>query len=80
VVDASLTKHLVVHYNGAFHSDFKLGTAERARQRADGARVVVVTAVPVPDLDRLDPSGNERKRADYLLYVLAPVKADSARR
>jgi uncharacterized iron-regulated protein len=72
--------HLVVHYNGAFHSDFKLGTAARARQRASGARVVVVTALPVPDLDHLDPSKEERKRADYLLYVLAPVKADSAGR
>jgi uncharacterized iron-regulated protein len=71
---------LVVHYNGAFHSDFGLGTAERARRRAEGARVLVVTAVPVSDLDRLDPSKEDRKRADYLLYVLAPVKADSARR
>jgi uncharacterized iron-regulated protein len=80
VAQAWAPGRLVVHYNGAFHSDFRLGTAERARQRADGARVIVVTAVPVPDLDRLDPSGSERKRADYLLYVLAPVKADSARR
>jgi hypothetical protein len=70
----------VVHYNGAFHSDFRLGTAERARQRAAGAEVVVVTALPVRDLDRLDPSREERKRADYLLFVLAPVKADSASR
>ena len=71
---------LVIHYNGAFHSDFKLGTAERARERASGAEVIVVTALPVTDLDRLDPSKGERKRADYLLYVLAPVKADSASR
>ncbi len=71
---------LVVHYNGAFHSDFRLGTAQRARQRAAGAKVVVVTALPVPDLDRLDPSREKRKRADFLLYVLAPVKADSASR
>jgi uncharacterized iron-regulated protein len=71
---------LVIHYNGAFHSDFKLGTAERARGRASGAEIVVVTALPVADLDRLDPPKEERKRADYLLYVLAPVKADSASR
>lgn len=71
---------LVIHYNGAFHSDFKLGTAERARERASRAEVVVITALPVTDLDRLDPSKAERKRADYLLYVLAPVKADSAGR
>ena len=71
---------LVVHYNGAFHSDFRLGTVDRARQRADGAKVLVVTAVPVAELDQLEPSKEERKRADYLVYVLAPVKADSAGR
>ena len=71
---------LVIHYNGAFHSDFRLGTVDRARQRAENADVLVVTALPVADLDRLEPSKEERKRADYLLYVLAPVKADSAGR
>ena len=71
---------LVVHYNGAFHSDFRLGTVDRARQRAAHAEVLVVTAVPVADLDRLEPSKEERKRADYLVYVLAPAKADSAGR
>jgi uncharacterized iron-regulated protein len=71
---------LVVHYNGAFHSDFRLGTAERARRRAPQAKLLVVTAMPVKDLDRLKPSKEDRKRADYLLYVLAPVKPDSAGR
>ena len=40
----------------------------------------MVTALPVAELDRLDPGKQERKRATYLLYVLAPAKADSARR
>lgn len=71
---------LVVHYNGAFHSDFHLGTAARALGRAGGAQLVVVAAMPVKDLDALKPSKADRKRADYLLYVLAPVKADSAAR
>jgi uncharacterized iron-regulated protein len=71
---------LVVHYNGSFHSDFRLGTAERARRRAPPAQLLVVTALPVKELDRLRPSQQDRKRADYLLYVLAPVKSDSAGR
>ncbi len=71
---------LVVHYNGSFHSDFRLGTAERARKRAGGAVMLVVTALPVSNLDDLAPSKDDRKRADYLLYVLAPAKADSASR
>ena len=71
---------LVVHYNGSFHTDFREGTAARAARRSQGARVVVVTAVPIGDLDRVKPSKEDRKRADYLLYVLGPVKADSAGR
>ena len=69
---------LVVHFNGAFHSDYRLGTAARALERVGHATMLVVTAVPVPSLDDLAPSKDDRKRADYLLYVLAPVKADSA--
>ncbi|HEU5218902.1 MAG TPA: ChaN family lipoprotein, partial [Gemmatimonadales bacterium] len=72
--------HLVIHYNGAFHSDFRLGTAQRALQRAGGATMLVVTAVPVQSLDDLAPTKQERKRADYLLYVLAPARPDSAGR
>ncbi len=71
---------LVVHFNGAFHSDFHLGTAARALQRAPGARMVVVTALPTKELDQIKPSKEDRKRSDYLLYVLAPVKADSTAR
>jgi uncharacterized iron-regulated protein len=71
---------VVVHFNGAFHSDFHLGTAARALQRAPGARMVVVTAVPIKELDQIKPSKEDRKRSDYLLYVLAPVKADSTAR
>jgi len=66
---------LVVHYNGSFHSDFRLGTAARAKRRSNGATLLVVTAVPVTNLDSLKPSKEDRKRADYLLYVLAPAKS-----
>ena len=52
----------------------------RLLQRAGGATMLVVTAIPVTNLDTLAPSKEDRKRADYLLYVLAPAKADSAGR
>ena len=64
---------LVVHFNGSFHSDYRWGTAARVDRRLPNARVIVVTAIPVPDLDRLDPKKADRKRADYLLYVLQPA-------
>lgn len=59
---------LVIHYNGAFHSDFTEGTAERTRRRLPKARVMVISAIPVPSLDTLDPKAM-RKQADWLLYV-----------
>jgi uncharacterized iron-regulated protein len=60
---------LVVHFNGAFHSDFGQGTASRAKRRLPGKRIVVLSVLPVKDLDGLAPDGTERKRADYLVYT-----------
>jgi uncharacterized iron-regulated protein len=60
----------IVHYNGAFHSDFGLGTAERVRRRLPGRRVAVVSVLPVADLDTLTPAGEDLKRADYLIYTI----------
>jgi uncharacterized iron-regulated protein len=71
---------LVVHFNGAFHSDFGAGVAARVKRRLKGARVAVVTIVPVDDLDRLNPSGAERRRADYLVYTLKPRPSPHATR
>lgn len=62
-------RKLVVHFNGAFHSDFGQGTADRVRRRLDGKRVVVVSVLPVKDLDSLMPSPDDQKRADYLIYT-----------
>ena len=63
---------LVVHYNGAFHSDFALGAAERAARRMPGSRVAVISMLPVASLDGLTPAGDDLKRGDYLVYTLAP--------
>jgi uncharacterized iron-regulated protein len=60
----------IVHYNGAFHSDFGLGTAERVRRRLPGKKTTVVTMIPVEDLDTLAPAGEDLKRADYLVYTV----------
>ncbi|HEY7059101.1 MAG TPA: ChaN family lipoprotein, partial [Vicinamibacterales bacterium] len=60
----------VVHYNGSFHSDFGEGTAEKAARRLTGRRIVVVTIIPVDDLDVARPDGDDLKRADYLVYTV----------
>ena len=67
-------RKLVVHLNGAFHSDFGLGTAERVRRRLNDRRVAVVSVLPVKDLDAVAPAGDDLKRADYLVYTFAEVK------
>jgi uncharacterized iron-regulated protein len=61
---------LLVHVNGAFHSDFHEGTAARVIRRLPGKRVVVVSLLPVDNLDTVAPAPADRTRADYLVYTL----------
>ncbi len=67
---------LVIHYNGAFHSDFRLGTAARTKQRLPKANIKIVSALPVENLDSIS-ADKERKRGDYLLFTLKPVKKET---
>ena len=60
----------IVHFNGAFHSDFGTGAAERTRRRLGGRRVAVVTILPVANLDTVAPSGDDLRRAEYLVYTV----------
>jgi uncharacterized iron-regulated protein len=60
----------VVHFTGAFHSDFGAGVAERVRRRLPSKRVVVISILPVENLDGLAPQGDDLKRADYLIYTV----------
>lgn len=67
---------LVIHYNGAFHSDYRLGTVARTKQRLPKANIKVVSAMPVENLDSIT-ADKERKRGEYLLFTLKPVKKDT---
>ena len=60
-----------MHVNGAFHSDYRLGTANRAQRRLRGKRVSVVSFVPVTNLDTAD-GASMRKLGDYVVFTLAP--------
>ncbi|MBX3131841.1 MAG: ChaN family lipoprotein [Gemmatimonadaceae bacterium] len=68
---------LVIHANGAFHSDFGLGTAARVKRRDRRVRQLVVSFVPVQDLDAANGRAH-RKRADYIVFTLAPAPAAPA--
>ena len=71
IVSAVATaKGPVVHFNGAFHSDFGQGTVERVRRRLEGRRIAVVSILPVKDIDTVAPSAEDLRRADYLVYTV----------
>jgi hypothetical protein len=59
---------IVVHYDGAFHSDYHQGTVDRVRRRARDARMVVITAVPVPD-PSVATLADHNDRADYIIFT-----------
>jgi uncharacterized iron-regulated protein len=62
---------LVVHFNGAFHSDYRLGAASRAIRRAPKSNVKVISVVPVENLDVIN-ADEYRKRGDYIIFTLKP--------
>jgi uncharacterized iron-regulated protein len=68
-------KPLIVHFNGAFHSDFRLGTAARVRTRLEKARVAIVSIVPQQQLDSIDAE-EYRERGDYIVFALHQTQAD----
>lgn len=67
----SQNKHMVVHFNGAFHSDYHLGTASRVIRRLPKSSVKVISVIPVENLDAINPE-EYSKRADYIIFTLAP--------
>jgi uncharacterized iron-regulated protein len=67
---STAARPLVVHFNGAFHSDFAAGTAERTMRRLPGKRVAVLSILAVDSVESLAPNAAERKRADYLIYTV----------
>ena len=61
---------LMYQVDGAFHSDAHLGTAARVRRRMPAAKSLVLTGVPVPDLQKADPK-EYVARADYVIFTRA---------
>ena len=68
---------LVVHANGSFHSNYRLGTVERVQRRDRRARQIVVSFQPVADLDTAD-GRSQRKIGDYIVFTLAPAPTTPA--
>jgi uncharacterized iron-regulated protein len=62
------SRAILLHVNGAFHSDYRLGTVDRAQRRRPEAKSLVITAVPVPDPVTGNPAAHAGK-ADYLIFT-----------
>ncbi len=61
---------LVISVNGSFHSDYRDGTVSRTRRRLPGKQIVVITVLPVENLDTLKPDKDLRKRADWVVFTV----------
>jgi len=59
---------IVVHVDGAFHSDYSQGTVARVKRRQPAWTLVVVSAVPVPD-PAVAPIVTQSGKADYVLFT-----------
>jgi uncharacterized iron-regulated protein len=73
--EASANKPVIVHFNGAFHSDYKLGTTARTIRRLPKANVKVVSIVPLENLDTINLD-EYRKRGDYVVFTYKPRKIE----
>jgi uncharacterized iron-regulated protein len=62
---------IVVHFTGAFHSDYAQGTVERVRRREPSWKLVVISAVPVAD-PRVAPIAPESGVADFVIFTKRP--------
>lgn len=70
IAAAGQTSPTVVHFNGAFHSDYSQGTAARVKRRLPGRRIVVVSVQPVGDLDALAPGEDAKRVGEYVVYTM----------
>jgi len=62
---------LVLHFCGAFHSDYAQGTVARVIQRAPSVSIGIVTTIEADDPAQSDAK-KESARANYVLFVPKP--------
>jgi uncharacterized iron-regulated protein len=65
---------VVVHFDGAFHSNMGLGTVARVKRRNPAARVFVITAVPVDAVATAD-ARSVAGLGDYIVLTPKPPKS-----
>jgi uncharacterized iron-regulated protein len=64
---------IVLHYDGAFHSDYAQGTVARVKRRQPGWVLAVVTALPVADPAAM-PIAPQSGKADLVIFTRRPAR------
>lgn len=64
---------IVVHVDGAFHSDYSQGTVARVKRRQPGWTLAVVSAVPVAD-PAVAPIVTQSGKADFVIFTRQPAR------
>ena len=64
---------IVVHFDGAFHSDYSQGTVARVKRRQPGWALAVVSAVPVAD-PAVAPIVTQSGKADVVIFTRRPAR------
>ena len=64
---------IVVHYDGAFHSDYSQGTVSRVARRQPGWTLAVVTAIPVAE-PAAAPIAPQSGKADFVIFTRRPER------
>jgi hypothetical protein len=62
---------IIVHFDGAFHSDYAQGTVARVKRREPLWDIVVISAVPVADPSAA-PIAPESGVADFVIFTRRP--------
>ena len=62
---------IVVHFDGAFHSDYAQGTVERVKRREPSWNLAVISAVPVAD-PLVAPIAPESGVAEFVIFTKRP--------
>lgn len=76
IVDARLASPrdaIVVHFDGAFHSDYAQGTVARVKRRQPGWTLAVVSAIPVAD-PAVAPIVTQSAKADFVIFTRRPPR------
>jgi uncharacterized iron-regulated protein len=69
VAASAPARPVIVHFNGAFHSDYGLGTAARVKRRLPTARIVVISVKPIGNLDAIATVDDDKRLGDYVVYT-----------